>query len=430
MPTVANSSGTAVNFGTATALTFTAGVATVTSTKNGVMKLYRAESASISATDGTISATVPLAVSVSPAALSKFGLTPETLTPAVGAADDLTITAQDAYSNTVTSYAGAKSLTFSGASAAPNGTLPTVTDSAGNPVNFGTATSINFTAGLATAAGVANGEMRLYKSGATSIKVAEGAIASATVTVTPSAGAATRLLLAAATTTPLAGASDNLTITAQDVYSNTATTYAGAKNITFSGVSASPSGTMPTVANSSGTAVNFGTATALTFTAGVATVTGSSNGVMKLAKAESATISATDGTISTAASLAVVVSPGTASRIAFLAPSASAGALSSPCFFTCTITGLGNSGTFSARLAVTDSLGNTVSNIGTGHSLKVTATGGTIAEPTFTVSSTGAAETATQFTYTSPSSGTYTNTITAATAAGTVYTSATATATK
>ncbi len=45
-PTVANSSGTAIAFGTATTISFTAGVATaVSSTKNGVMKLYDAEEA-------------------------------------------------------------------------------------------------------------------------------------------------------------------------------------------------------------------------------------------------------------------------------------------------------------------------------------------------------------------------------------------------
>jgi hypothetical protein len=428
-PTVSNSSGTAVNFGSATALTFTAGVATVSSTKNGVMKLYRAETASISAGDGTISTASPVAVTVSPAALSKFSLAPETTTPAVAAADDLTITAQDAYSNTVTSYAGAKSLTFSGAAAAPNGTLPTVSDSAGSPVAFGSATSINFVAGVATAAGANNGEMHLYKSGATSIKVAEGAIASATVSVTPSPGSAVKLLLAATTTAPLAGASDNLTVTAQDAYSNTATTYAGSKSIVFSGASAGPAGTQPTVSNSSGTAVNFGTATALTFTAGVATVSGSNNGVMKLPRAESATINAGDGALSTAAGLTVAVSPAAAARIAFLEPSASAGTPSSPCLFTCTIAGLGNSGTLSARLAITDSFGNVVSGIGVGHSLKVTASGGAITEPTFTLPSAGPAETATHFTYTSPGSGSYSNTITAATSAGTVYTSATATAT-
>ena len=53
-------------------------------------------------------------------------------------------------------------------------------------------------------------------------------------------------------TTPAAGATDNLTITAQDAYGNTATTYTGSKSLTFSGASASPGGNAPTVANSLG----------------------------------------------------------------------------------------------------------------------------------------------------------------------------------
>ena len=60
----------------------------------------------------------------------------------------------------------------------------------------------------------------------------------------------------------------NLTITAKDENGNTVTTYTGSHSLTFSGANAASSGTKPTVTNSSGTATNFGTATAITFTAG------------------------------------------------------------------------------------------------------------------------------------------------------------------
>ena len=53
-------------FGTATAITFTAGVATVSTTKNGLMKLYRAESANVSVSDGTISRFLPAATPARP----------------------------------------------------------------------------------------------------------------------------------------------------------------------------------------------------------------------------------------------------------------------------------------------------------------------------------------------------------------------------
>ena len=84
--------------------------------------------------------------------------------------------------------------------------------------------------------------MRLYKSGATSVKFTDGSLTSATVTVTPPAGAAVKFALAASTLTPAAGASVNLTTTAQDTYGNTATTYAGSKNLVFSGAGASARG--------------------------------------------------------------------------------------------------------------------------------------------------------------------------------------------
>src|SRR6202044_3197418 len=100
--------------------------------------------------------------------------------------------------------------------------------------------------------------------------------------VTVGTGTQAGLTLSAASTAPTAGAADNLTVTALDTYGNTATTYTGSHNLSFGGSSASPNGTNPTVSNATGTALNFGAVTPITFTNGVATVTGSSNGVMKL----------------------------------------------------------------------------------------------------------------------------------------------------
>jgi hypothetical protein len=429
-PTVVNSAGTAVAFGSATALTFTLGVASVASSKNGLMRLYAAGAATISATDGSISTTPGVAVTVSPLAISKFSLAAASITPTAGAADNLTTTAQDTYGNTITTYTGSHNLVFSGASASPGGNTPTVSDSAGNAVAFGTATPISFSSGVASASGSLNGEMRLYKSGSTSVKVTEGSITSANATVTVASATAAKFSLGAASTTPVAGANDNLTTTAQDAYGNTATTYTGSHNLVFSGATASPNGTAPTVVNSAGTAVAFGSATALTFTSGVASVASSKNGVMKLNRAGAASIVATEGSISNPTPLAVTVSPAAAARLALSGTTISAGVLGSPCLFTCTVTALGNSGTLTAKVAVTDSLGNTVSNLGTGHAVTVTATGGAITGGALTIESTGPAESSTAFTYTAPASGAFTNTITAAKSASPIYTSATATVSK
>jgi hypothetical protein len=429
-PTVSNSSGTATAFGTATTISFSSGVATVSTTKNGVMTLYDVEEASILVSDGTISSKAPVKVTVGVAAMSKLALTGATTTPNSGASDNLTTTAQDTYGNTVPSYTGAKSLTFSGASASPDGTGPTVSNSEGADNAFGTATSINFSEGVASVSGTKNGVMKLYKSGSTSVAVSDGTFSSGTLTVTVAAPAA-KLLLAAATTTPVAAATDNLTITAQDTYNNVATTYTGSKNLTFSGASASANGTLPTVANSSGTATNFGTATAITFASGVASVSSTKNGVMKLYKAESASIAVTDGTVSSPAPIAVTVTPTTVSKWGLTSVKVSAGSLSANCIFTCTLTSLGNSGTVTAKVAATDTYGNVVSALGTGHAAKITTNGsGTISGSPLAIPATGPAESATTFTFTSKSSGTFTEIVTVAFSEGTAYTAATLTATK
>jgi hypothetical protein len=432
-PTIVNSSNTAIAFGNATLINFTLGVATVTSSRNGLMKIFRSGPASIAATESSsgITTATPLAITVTPGAASKFAVAAATATPVAGVRNDLTITAQDSYGNTATAYTGSKSLVFSGPGASPGGNQPTVSNSAGTDIVFGAATAIDFSAGVATPSGVANGEMTLYKGGAASVKASEGSLLTpSALALTVAPGPANKLVLSGSTSTPVAAASSNLTTTARDAYENTATSYAGARNITFSGPAAGPAGTLPTVVNSTGAVVNFGTPTTLNFNLGVASVSSAQNGLMRLYKAGASTVSATDGMISTAAPLALTVGVGTASRWALLNVVASAGTIGSPCLFTCPVTTLGNGGTITAAVGVTDSAGNTVSNVGSGRVAKVTANGGTIVGTPLAIAATGPAISATTFTFTAPANGNFSNTITAATSSGTTYTSATATASR
>lgn len=428
-PTVADSSGAAVAFGTPTTLTFTAGVATINSAKNGVLKIYKAGVTNVAASEGSIATPAPLALTVSPGAASSYSLNAANPTPAAGASNDLTITALDTYGNTSTSYAGSHSLVFSGASTSPGGNVPTVSSSSGAEVAFGTATAIEFTAGLAVGGAGVGGTMKLFKSGSTAAKATEGSVTTPTaVTVTVAPGSATKLALTSSAATPVAAANFNLTTTAQDVYGNTAAAYVGSKNISFSGASASPSGALPTVVNDAGTVVDFGTPTALTFTAGVAAMSASKNGLAKLNKAGATSVSATDGVLTTPAPLSLTVSVGAASRLALFETTASAGSTGTPCLFTCTITALGNSGTVKAKVGITDSVGNSVSGIGSAKTVNVTVTtGGTISGSPLTIPATGSAISAVQFTYTAPAKNGFTHTITAA---STGYTSSTATASK
>ena len=69
------------------------------------------------------------------------------------------------------------------------------------------------------------------------------------------------------------------------------------------------------MSNATGTAVNFGSNTAITFTNGVATVTGSNNGVMTLYKSGAANIAVSDGTLNNGTGLAVTVGSGNAASL-------------------------------------------------------------------------------------------------------------------
>jgi hypothetical protein len=103
--------------------------------------------------------------------------------------------------------------------------------------------------------------------------------------------------ITAASNTPAAGATDVLTITAVDQYGNTVTSVTGVdESLTFSGLSNTLAGTVPTVTNKSSVAANQGTATAITFTNGVS----SAGGTLVAYKAEGpVTLNATDGTHAT-----------------------------------------------------------------------------------------------------------------------------------
>ena len=429
-PTVSNASSSAIAFASPTTIEFKSGVATVSSSKNGVMRLYRSGAANVSVSEGSISSSPDLNLTVSPATTSKISLGVASTSQEAGATNNLTVSATDTYGNSATTYTGLHNLTFSGASASGGGNAPTVTNSSGTPVPFGSATAIEFTAGVASVSGVANGVMTLYKSGSSNLKVSDGSLTSATVSVSVTAGAASRLSLGASTTTPTAGSTSSLTTTAQDTYGNTATTYTGLHNLTFSGASAGPNATVPTVDDSSDVAIAFGSPTTIEFKSGVATVSSNRNGVMRLYRSGATSIAGSDGTISTTTPLVVTVNTASASKLAFANVSISAGALGSTCLFTCPVTGLGNGGTIKANVLVTDTYGNTINSVGNGRAVKITANGGTISGTPLAINSTGPAEAASQFTYTAPASGTFSNTITAATSDGPTYSSATMTAAK
>jgi hypothetical protein len=241
--------------------------------------------------------------------------------------------------------------------------------------------------------------------------VAPNATQSFTLTVVASP-VATHLQLTAVTTTVVAGATDNLTITALDASNNVVTTYTGPKSLTFTGAGISPSGQSPTVTPTTGAAVSFGTTTTVSFTNGVATVSAGKNGVMTLYKAETATITVSDGSINNNASpLVVTVRPRVAKRIAWTSLGASAGTLQTSCPFVCSWSGANNQ-TLTGHVSITDDFGNIEQNIGSGHTVTLTGVLKTPTPTSLAIPATGAATSAT-FTYKADAGSWSTDTLTA-----------------
>jgi hypothetical protein len=153
-PTVTNSSGVATSFGAATSIAFTSGVAKETfAGRNGVMRLYSAETAQIAVTDGTLKTESPLAITVGVGSLTTFSVTtPATQT--AGTAFNLTISAKDTYGNGLT---GAQTIAFSGVSSSPSGEAPKYPATVNFGAGTGTASVTLFTADSTTSLTVKSG---------------------------------------------------------------------------------------------------------------------------------------------------------------------------------------------------------------------------------------------------------------------------------
>lgn len=160
-----------------------------------------------------------------------------------------------------------------------------------------------------------------------------------------------------------AGTAFNVTVQALLSDGSNDTSYTGPAsgktlNITGTGLS-SPSGATPSM-NSIGS-----------WTGGHATVS------VTLVKAGSATFTLTDsGTASRTGTTTTAVGAGAANHLAWSLVSNSAGTSSGSCYFACTYTAVGGSGsTFKARVQLTDSVGNAV-NASANTTVTVTNSGG------------------------------------------------------
>lgn len=119
------------------------------------LSIVKAEAGyTLTASSAGLTSATSSAFTISPATASAYRITTASTTPTPGVGDALTIKLVDQYSNTVTTFNGDKTLTFSGLGVAKNGTThPTITDKTGAAVNLGDVTTITFASGQSSVGG-------------------------------------------------------------------------------------------------------------------------------------------------------------------------------------------------------------------------------------------------------------------------------------
>ena len=358
----------------ATSVTFTKGVGKATG-----IKLYDAAPTTLTVEEGSSVEGTSGVLAVKTGATKKLTLTaPSEAT--VGSAFSVTLTATDEYGNPTVTYAGVKTLAWSGPASSPSGHAPEYP---------ATATTVTFASGVGKATSI-----KLFDTQSTALRVTDGTIEGLSGYFVVKTGATKKFNVPAPSEVE-AGVAFNLTLTATDEWGNIATGYTGAKTLAWSGPASSPGGTAPEYPTS---------ATAVTFSEGVGTAS-----AIKLYDAQSTALKAKEGSAEgTSASFTVTASA--PERLAWAHAEVSAGKLEAgSCPFACATTTIGSAKKFKAHASVTDMYGNVVSGLGTTIKARVEKTSG---EGTLTnamalaIPASGLAESSTTFEYTSPASGT------------------------
>ncbi len=203
--------------------------------------LFDAQPTSLVATDPLSGATGLVNLSVAPAALDSFSLTPSDASPVAGSAFTVGLTALDQYQNVDSNYTGNECIAFTGASNAPDGTEPSY------PVPGSCTTGdsqVLFTGGFAT--GGAAPSIVLVDSEPVDLlatDVPSQHFGSTPIDVTP--GTLQSFAVIPDSHTQTAGTPFNVRLTALDQYQNVDTNFTGAQCVTFSGADPAPNGAKP-----------------------------------------------------------------------------------------------------------------------------------------------------------------------------------------
>ena len=215
--TVASGPGAFTSGSTKSVATVATGIASFTN-----LVLDTAGAYTLTFTAGALPTVTSASFTVNPANATAFTVS-NPGSPTAGTPFTLTITEVDSFGNTVTTYTGSQTITFSGPSSSPG---PVVT-------------APSYPASVTFASGVGTATITLYDAQSTTLTATQSTIhgTSTSFTVTPSTATAFKIATIA---NPTAGNAFNVTITAIDSYGNTATTYTGSQTISFSGPSSSP----------------------------------------------------------------------------------------------------------------------------------------------------------------------------------------------
>ncbi|MCK5413091.1 MAG: DUF2341 domain-containing protein, partial [Candidatus Pacebacteria bacterium] len=146
-------------------------------------------------------------------------------TQTAGASQTITITAKDVLGSTITTFTGDKSVIFSGANDSPNSTTPTCSDKDSADIDFGSATTLTFTNGVATC------DLKLYKAEVATITTDINDVTDTNLSVTVSPATLENFLVDAPASSD-SGSAFSTTITSRDVYNNTTTTVTGDTTLT------------------------------------------------------------------------------------------------------------------------------------------------------------------------------------------------------
>ncbi len=197
-PTVVDKDGNTVNFGTPTPIVFTNGVASVLAGANGAMTLYKAETASIVVSDGSINNGSGLSVTVSPAAADHLTITSSTANLASGATRGIAAEIRDAFGNLETAD-NATSVSF------------TKTAGTGTVAGLTTVTAVN---------GVATDTVTGVLAGSITLTAHSGSLTDDTTTFTITPGAADHLMITSSTANLASGTTRGITAQVRDTAGN------------------------------------------------------------------------------------------------------------------------------------------------------------------------------------------------------------------